>query len=726
MTATADAPGSTTRPGGERFRPDIEGLRGVAILLVLLFHAGLSVPGGFIGVDVFFVISGFLITGLLLREREATGTIAFARFYARRVRRLLPAGALVLLATLPVAFAVLGPLDRSSVMLDGAAAALSVGNLRFALAESDYFSAIGQPSPFLHFWSLAVEEQFYLVWPAIVFVVLRAGRRWLGVVLLVILGASLVLNVEITRISTPWAFYSLPTRAWQLALGGLLAVAGVGLDRLPVPLRSVVGWLAMAGLAASALLLDGDVPYPGVAAITPTLCAALLIVAGTSRFGPGVALTVPPLRWLGRISYSLYLWHWPILVLVRIALGDELPVEGRVLLVVASVIVSALSWRFVEERFRRPRQPGDTARPVLALGGATLLIVAVLGGSLAYGHDRLVEAIALAAPPEATPSAPLPTPSPQPSPTPARATASPGASPTVARPSPTPEPTPPPITWTEIPDVAATVPIPLPAGVRPPLSRARSDIESVWRDRCGAQVETIEPPRCVYGAPAGSLTVALVGDSHAGQWFPAFEALATSRGWRLEPFVKLSCPFVDMRVENFDLKREYTECVAWRDRVTAILLDDPPDIVVVAMSHRGIFSWLNADKSVTRQGEAIGRALARLPGRVLLMIDTPRTSVDIPGCLAAHPTDIRPCAFERKPSFTDSFGEKERIAAELSGAGLIDVIPAICPSLPCQTARDGMIVFRDNHHLTATFSASLEPAIDDALRSYVEAILRPR
>ena len=181
--------GAPASQGGHEFRPDIEGLRGVAVLLVVLFHANLvGVPGGFVGVDVFFVISGFLITGLLLRERERTGRIGFRAFYARRVRRLLPAGMVALAATLAAASVALSPLDRPQAMVDGAAAALSVGNIRFALAEGDYFASVASPSPFLHFWSLSVEEQFYLVWPAVLFLAARSSRPRLGAAIVLTVG----------------------------------------------------------------------------------------------------------------------------------------------------------------------------------------------------------------------------------------------------------------------------------------------------------------------------------------------------------------------------------------------------------------------------------------------------------------------------------------------------------------------------------------------------------
>jgi peptidoglycan/LPS O-acetylase OafA/YrhL len=741
VTPAAAAGGAADGAGGgaggappareDAFRPDIEGLRGVAVLLVVLFHAGLPVGGGFVGVDVFFVISGFLITGLLLREHRRTGRVSLSRFYARRIRRLLPAAAVVILVTLPAAFFVIGPLDRPGVMADGASAALSVANVRFALAEGDYFTSITQPSPFLHFWSLSVEEQFYLVWPALLFLVARGGRIRVPLVLFVVLAGSFAASLYLTQTSIAWAFYSLPTRAWQLAIGGLLAVAAARIDRLPALPVVVAGWIAAAGLVGSALLISSEMPYPGIVVIAPTLAAVLLIAAGERRLGPGVLLALPPLRALGRISYSLYLWHWPILMLPAIALGSALALEARLLLALVAVAVAALSWRFIEEPFRRGRFSATAPRRVIGVGLASIIAVVALSGGIAAGSQRIIDEIA-AGPgrPSPAPTAPLRTAVPTEV---ARSPGGTGAPPSpvasgspVATPSPvptaSPEPTSPPPTWDQLPDLVLADPLPLPAGVRPSLANARKDTESLYRDGCAAQVDDVEPPDCVYGARNGTFTIALVGDSHAGQWFPAFEALAVARGWRLLPYVKLSCPFIDMPVEHLTLKREYTECAAWREKVVAVLAERRPDIVVVTMSHRGIFPALAADRTLQLEGEAIGRAVARLPGQKLVMIDTLRTSTDIPACIAAHPADVRPCAISREVGMTKYFGVRERIAAEVSGAGVLDLLWAVCPAMPCQVVRDGMIVYRDNHHLTATFSASLAPALEAALQPYVDRI----
>ncbi len=725
VAASPPVPGSS--PSGAReaaFRPDVEGLRGIAVLLVVLFHAGLPVPGGFIGVDVFFVISGFLITGLLLREHERAGVVSFARFYARRVRRLLPAAAVVLVATLAAAYMIVNPLDRPDVMADGASAALSVANVRFALAAGDYFATISQLSPFLHFWSLAVEEQFYLVWPAILFILAGGGRRRVPLVLVAVLVASFAANLWLTESATNWAFYSLPGRAWQLAAGGLLAIAAGALDRLPRVILAVAGWLSLAGLGAAALLLSSSVPYPGLFAVAPTACAVILLATGGLAAGPGLLLSTPPIRFIGRISYSLYLWHWPILILPAIALGAPLELEPRILLALAAVGVAALSWRFVEEPFRRGRLAIARPRRVLPAGAAAIVAVVVIAGALNIGSIRAIEAIELAAAGE-TPLPSLATPTPDPGLATVGPSPSPSSSGGAATPQPTADvtavPTPAPLTWDQIPDLKLADPFPLPANVRPSLLAARKDNESVWRDRCGAQVDVIKPPICVYGDPKGTLTIALVGDSHAAQWFPAFVAVATANHWRLVPYVKLSCPFIDMPLQNYPLAREYAECAAWRDEVIRVIPAQHPDIVVVAMSHRGIFPWLDADKNVTRQGRAIGRSIAHLPGRVLVMIDTARTNTDVPGCLAAHPSDIRACAIPRS-AFEDSFGVRERLAADATGAGTLDLISSICPAIPCQVVRNGMIVYRDNHHLTATFSASLAPALDAGLAPYVAAL----
>ena len=738
----------------------MEGLRGIAILFVLLFHADLApFAGGFVGVDVFFVISGFLITGLLLRERERTGRIALAGFYARRVRRLMPAALVAVAVILPAAAVVLAPLDRPAVALDGAAAAASLANVRFAAAEGDYFATMTSPSPFLHFWSLSVEEQFYLVWPILLLLGARSRRPRLGagITLVLVLVASLALSVAATEAAPSWAFYMLPTRAWQLATGGLLAIGAVALARIPGLPMAAMGWAGLACVLAAPVVLDPAMAYPGVAALLPTLGAAALIAAGERRWSPAALLAVGPLRFLGRISYSLYLWHWPILVLPAIAVGAPLEPGVRLGLVVASIAVATLSWACVEEPFRRGGR-GLALRPTrtLAFAAAALAFVVAFAGGLSYRQASDLDLVGVSSAGEAPAdeaagddvdwTADVPDagvteagatdagvsdgwPAEEDAATdPGSAAGDPdgpatggGAAPPAVSPSAEPGESPDPVaapsgrpTPIARPSPTQRAPIALPRDVRPALARARDDIERVRRDGCLAFEPATAPRDCFYANQRGTFTVALVGDSHASHLFPAVEAVAKRHGWRLKTYLKVACPFIDMRVRNLALKREYRECALWRTAVLRRLAADPPDLVIVSNS-RWTFPVRVTDGTVARQAAALGRMLERLPGRVVVIADTPAADRDIPACLSAHARDIGRCAIPRSTAFSGAMRARERAAVRQAGVGLVDLTRAVCPSDPCPAVVRGRIVLRDTHHLTATFARSLAPALDRAL-----------
>lgn len=388
-------------PGG--FRPDVEGLRAVALGLVLLFHAGVpGSGGGRLGVDVFFVISGFLITGLLVREVERTGRVGLAAFYARRARRILPAAVVVLVVTLG-ATAALAPRMLGETGRDGLAAALQVANWRSALADPVDLHPDAAASPLLHYWSLAVEEQFYLLWPALVLLVVAVARRRgtslrrsLAVAAGAVAVVSLACSVLLTPLLPTLAYLSSPTRAWQLAAGALLALAtprlaelagGGRLDgRLGGLRRGVpaLGWLALAVVLSSSLWTD-DVPYPGWAALVPTLGTVALIAVGTPGLaggagpsGVGRLLAARPVRWAGRASYSWYLWHVPV-----VFAGERLGLSGWPALLALELLVAgplaALTLVAVEQPFRTsPRFAG--ARRGLLLGAVATAVA--VGASL--------------------------------------------------------------------------------------------------------------------------------------------------------------------------------------------------------------------------------------------------------------------------------------------------------------------------------------------------------
>ncbi len=353
-------------------RSDIQGLRAVAILAVVAYHAGLPVPGGYVGVDVFFVISGYLITQLLWDELSAGGRISFATFYARRARRLLPSAVLVIVVTVVVSVAVLGPLEAKVVGKDAVACALYVGNYRFAFQATNYLNAHGPVSPLQNYWSLGVEEQFYLVWPALLLAASLIGRRSRGRhqrsstdrsrlavtgTLAVVAVASFWMCVVLTQSNEPWAFFSLPTRAWELAVGGLLALAASHLRRIPGWALGVIGWAGIGAVAWSLFAFGPQTPFPGWAALVPVLGTGAAIVAGTRNLtaGPARLLGLAPLQPIGAVSYTWYLWHWPALILAPYVVGHRLGLAQNVAISLFSLVLAALTTVFLEQPVRRSR-----------------------------------------------------------------------------------------------------------------------------------------------------------------------------------------------------------------------------------------------------------------------------------------------------------------------------------------------------------------------------------
>nr|WP_255251691.1 acyltransferase [Mycolicibacterium vaccae] len=384
--ATSGSHRAPAHPARTQFRPDIEGMRAIAVVLVILFH-GYHQPftGGFIGVDIFFVISGFLITSLLLRENDRGGRISIAGFYARRVRRILPASTVVVLVTLVATYHWLGFINGNAVAEDAKWTAIFSANVHFALLGTDYFGAQMPPSPLQHMWSLGVEEQFYFVWPAVflVLVFIARGaqhRRVLAGVLSVIIVASLSWSVLQTAINQTWAYFSPLTRAWELALGALVAVLAPSIARLKhlwVPTVLAVGGLC--AIAVAAFVLTPDTRYPGSAVILPVTGSAALIAAGciARPTWVGRALSVRPMQWIGARSYSLYLWHWPLLIIPARYLNKDLSLLQATGLVALAVLASALTFRLVEDPIRRSKFL--SARTGLSLAmGALLMAVTIL------------------------------------------------------------------------------------------------------------------------------------------------------------------------------------------------------------------------------------------------------------------------------------------------------------------------------------------------------------
>ena len=325
----------------------IQGLRAVAALLVTIFHARLM-PGGFIGVDIFYVISGYLITGLIIREIDKTGRLDLNEFYQRRIKRLLPTSVFVLFITAIVGMFVLPAITRDALGRDLFAAAAYVSNYLFAWWENDYQNLNATPSPFIHYWSLAVEEQFYVVWPIFILFLSRYGKRAIFQGVAIVTALSLLLSIYLTQVAPIWAFYSLPTRAWELGFGALL---------LFIPDRYLrnrfLPWIGAIGIAIATFNFDESTAFPGFNALLPVVATAILIgsIPVWPRFFNDLSNN-RLMQWLGAISYPLYLWHWPALVLPSSALGRPLQIRERLLCILSTIVLAHITSKFVEQPLR--------------------------------------------------------------------------------------------------------------------------------------------------------------------------------------------------------------------------------------------------------------------------------------------------------------------------------------------------------------------------------------
>lgn len=654
------APPAAPSAAGAPFRHDIQGLRAVAVLLVIAFHARIAlVQGGYVGVDVFFVLSGYLITGLIAREIERDGRLDVAQFYARRARRLLPAAAVMLLATAAASALLLSPLEQTRVSEAASATALYASNAWFMWRTGDYFVAGPESNPLLHTWSLAVEEQFYLVWPLAVWLLFRSRSRIRLVAGMAVLSlVSLGLCLWMTEARQPWAFYASPTRGWEFGIGGMAAFIPAAWLHGRRRMAGAMAWAGAAGILLPAVLFSATTRFPAPYAALPALGTAALLVAGTGPSGlVRRMLETAPLQHLGRLSYSWYLWHWPAVVFAA-ALVPGVGPAGRAAASLAALGVAAVAFAWVEDPLRS--LPSLSARPRRSLGLAALATV-LLAGAM-YGWHGRAQVRSLA-----------------------------------------------------------------------PAHRAYTlAAEDGERGACLVPMRVRWQPECVAGKADGARTVVLFGDSHASHWFPAVERIATLRGWRLVTLMKSGCPAASVDVFNTRLRREYTECAAWRTRALARIRELRPSAVILSsalvyvrrpdggnpgatLSYAG---WRDGIRRTARAFDALGI-------RTVLLHSSPRPGVDVPACLsrARHwgedPTDT--CDWPRDRVLDPAVHRAERAAvAGLRYAGTVDLTPAFCGPVSCEAVHDGVVIYRDRSHLTAAFTLHMVPELMPRLVARVE------
>lgn len=673
-------------------RPEIQGLRAVAVLLVVAFHLYPNrVPGGYVGVDVFFVISGFLITSHIHREVVVTGTVRLRRFWARRIRRLLPASLLVLAVSAVAALAFVPATMWGQTARQIAASALYVQNWALAADAVDYMAADNVPTVAQHYWSLSVEEQFYLVWPVLILGLVALHRRARGgpsalrAVLAgglgVLAAASLVWSVLATYRDQSQAYFVTPTRVWEFAAGAMLALLAGGAWR-PAWWRAPLAWAGVAAIVAAGLLFDQATLFPGWVALLPVLGTVAVILAGGTpgRHTPAWWLSLRPMTFVGDVSYSVYLWHWPLIVVWPFVTDTSLRTVDKALIAVATILLAWASKVFVEDPGRtRPFLAAAPWRAFVFAGAGMAVVVAGMAG--VQGEvDRRAEASAerLRA-------------------LEASGCLGPGAL-----------------------DPARDCGPPQGEGelLPPPEVVARQNVDVAYPG-CQAGIEGDGITRCEIGAPreTAERTIALVGDSHTTQWFPAFDELGRERGWHVVTYAKASCPFT--AAERL-LPDEQTDaatrgCHAWGQAVLDEILDSDVSFVVTA-AFSAAYEWRAPDG--TRLADpgpdgfaAMWSALTAEGIEVFPIADVPRTQGEnVPNCLAAH-RDRMACAVPREEALPGSalVAAAERAADDR--VHLVDLTDRFCDALTCYPVVGDLIVYRDYSHVAADYARALVPEI---------------
>ncbi|MEO7067461.1 MAG: acyltransferase family protein [Rhodanobacter sp.] len=641
------------------YRGDIEGLRAIAILLVVAAHAKVTwLAGGFVGVDVFFVLSGYLITGVLLREIEQTSRLRFANFYARRFRRLLPALLVMIAVTSVVAAAVLAPSAQGAQATAAAMASMWLSNLHFAFAKLDYFSPGAASNLFLHTWSLGVEEQFYLIWPALMVLALAAWHAKghyltrLKITMFAIVGISLLASIVMTETAPQMAFYMMPLRAWQFGAGALVwlyfgSSSATNISKTSAPSSATSYWLGWSGLAliiAAGLFFNANMPYPGWRALLPTIGAVAIIMAGASGTDRGVsrALSWRPLQAVGHVSYSWYLWHWPVLLLGGTLITTN-SLGYRIGLVVLSLLLAVMSYRWVEAPIRR--QSRWTARPpVTILTALSLMVITVLAC----------------------------------------------------------------LTWFN----AATSSANNPALQR--YAQARADTPIIYRMGCDEWYHSDQVHPCTFGPSDATHTAVLMGDSIGAQWFPAVASVFNRPDWRLIVLTKSSCPMVDEPMFYPRIGRDYTECTTWREHALQLVASLRPDVVLLGSVQTYDFTqaqWLEGSVRVLK-------TISPTSGHIYILRGTPHLPFDGPNCLASQSwlsrwrkqkNRCQAPAFNQQDNNVDHW--LQLASNQFGNVSVVDLNDKICPNGMCAAARNGEVIFRDSQHLTASFVLSLDKAL---------------
>lgn len=684
-----DSDGSVVR----RFRPDIQGLRAVAILLVVLYHAGVpGFGGGYVGVDVFFVISGYLITGQLVGEAVKTGRVSLTRFYLKRVRRLMPSAVLVIVVTLLVARVFAPPLFSLSLSVDGIFAALYTLNYRLAAEGINYQNAGAAPSAFQHFWSLGVEEQFYVFWPLLIIAAIVLTRRWwrnpLPVLFLMVIVVSLYISQHLLAVDAPMSYFGVQSRAWEFAVGAIVALASGPLARMRPRIRAVVFFVGLALIIGVGFSYNAATQFPGVHAVIPVGGTALVISAGCGQsLKAEFILGVRVMQWLGKVSYPWYLWHWPILILAPY-IWPRVTFTWPVKLALVVFSLAPAAWTYYT--LEAPTRKWKFRRSVWAAAGLALMTTGAATGAFIDSNVSTLLAAAV------TPTRNIPA-----------------------------------------INIYAKTPVTNPFAskrtsgtVRPSVLNAVSDTPTYPAD-CIVSFAATTSPKCLIG-PNGDLTdahvsssrVVLLGDSHAGEWYPDVYGIARQLGWDTEVLNKVSCPLASITIENATLDSgPYWQCNQWRTNMFRRLLSEPKPKIIFISS----LNHYTSDSPLASGWKKTIQALQAIGAPIVYLHDTPYPNFNVPTCVSGEFSDWAKCSFLR----TVAFNVDPLMSGTAASHGLavrMNVDQYLCPpaDAECPAVLAGILLYRDNSHVTNTAMSMLLPIVERQLQPLLQSILKPR
>ncbi|MDZ7924975.1 MAG: acyltransferase family protein [Marinagarivorans sp.] len=627
------------------FRPDIEGMRAIAILSVVAAHFALpGFSGGFIGVDIFFVISGYLITSILIREYEDTQRIALLRFYANRLRRLLPALATVVIASSLVAHLFLPETQNLTQSKAGAAAILWLSNLYFVFADMDYFASEHTHNIFLHTWSLGVEEQFYLLWPlGILLACFGLKNKITHTRLMVLFGVIAIISLAacLTLVNShpSAAFYLMPTRAWQFAAGALIWLLAI---RVPPTQKhaDLAGWLGLFLLLASLFLIGANKVYPSILALIPTLGTCALLWAGTTTAQqrlpqPTAFLSTTIMQKIGRLSYTWYLWHWPVLVLGEELIGVKGNLGNTFLTIVISLALAVATLHLIENPIRFGR-PAKLLHKWQIL--AALVVMVLINSQLLRWYVATEKNIAQHS-----------------------------------------------------------------SGL---YAQAASDLPAIYSHGCDEWYHSAEVKPCIYGNENAKNTAVLMGDSIGAQWFSTIaHMLDDADNWKLIVITKSSCPMVDEPYFYQRIGREYTECADWRNSAIEWLQQMRVQQLFVGRTVPSDFTdaqWKNGTLRILQK-------LAPHTDNLYLIEANPTLPFNGPECLQKSKQSSDCSSELTNQRYQEVALILKDTTQQIANAHWIATSNLVCPNGVCQAAQttesgEPLVVYRDSQHLTNTFT----------------------